>query len=89
MAKVWRILKSTQGKKSRLDPALNDGACAALMVNSGIGAFALVVDAKDEIAAAFYRHHGFLQIPSNPLTLFFPLAEVGTVSSLSHPPARP
>jgi hypothetical protein len=32
MAKVWRILKSTQGKKSRLDPALNDGACAALMV---------------------------------------------------------
>jgi hypothetical protein len=32
MAKVSRILKSTQGIKSRLDPALNDGACAALMV---------------------------------------------------------
>jgi hypothetical protein len=31
------------------------------------------VDAKDEQAAAFYRHHGFLALQSDPLTLFLPL----------------
>lgn len=41
-----------------------------------IAAHALVVDAKDEGAAAFYRHHGFLPLPDSPLTLFLPLATV-------------
>lgn len=41
---------------------------------SEIAAFALMVDAKDEIAAAFYRHHGFIALPDSPLTLFLPLA---------------
>lgn len=39
-----------------------------------IAAFALVVDAKDKIAAAFYRHHGFSAFAASPLTLFLPLA---------------
>lgn len=43
---------------------------------SEIAAFALVVDAKDETAAAFYRHHGFIALPDSPLTLFLPLAAV-------------
>jgi hypothetical protein len=34
----------------------------------------LVVEAKDEAAAAFYRHHAFLALPDSPLTLFLPLA---------------
>jgi len=41
-----------------------------------IAAYALVVDAKDEQAAAFYRHHGFITLPDSPLTLFLPLATV-------------
>jgi ribosomal protein S18 acetylase RimI-like enzyme len=41
-----------------------------------IAAYALTVDAKDEMAAAFYRHHGFLALPETPLTLFLPLATV-------------
>lgn len=41
-----------------------------------IAAHALTVDAKDEAAAAFYRHHGFLALPETPLTLFLPLATV-------------
>ena len=41
---------------------------------SEIAAFALVVDAKDEAAGAFYRHHGFIPLPDSPLTLFLPLA---------------
>ena len=41
-----------------------------------IAAYALTVDAKDETAAAFYRHHGFIALPEMPLTLFLPLATV-------------
>jgi len=43
---------------------------------SEIAAFALMVDAKDDAAAAFYRHHGFLALPDSPFTLFLPLASV-------------
>jgi hypothetical protein len=35
----------------------------------------MMVDSKDEVvAAAFYRHHGFIALPDSPLTLFLPLA---------------
>lgn len=44
--------------------------------SSEIAAYALIVDAKDETAAAFYRHHGFIALPDSPLTLFLPLATV-------------
>jgi GNAT superfamily N-acetyltransferase len=51
------------------------------VVRSEIAAYALVVDAKDDQAAGFYRHHGFLEITGKPLTLFLPLATVeGKVS---------
>ncbi len=43
---------------------------------SEIAAYALMVDAKDEAAAAFYRHHGFIALPDSPRTLFLPLATV-------------
>ncbi|MBR8247245.1 GNAT family N-acetyltransferase [Burkholderia cenocepacia] len=56
---------------------------AALLVNalqraakSEIAAVALTVDAKDETAAAFYRHFGFAPLTSDPLALFMPLATV-------------
>jgi len=45
---------------------------------SEIAAYALMVDAKDEAAAAFYRHHGFIALPDSPFTLFLPLATVRT-----------
>jgi ribosomal protein S18 acetylase RimI-like enzyme len=41
---------------------------------SEIAAYAMVVDAKDKKAAAFYQHHGFIPLPDSPLTLFLPLA---------------
>lgn len=48
----------------------------ARAAGSEIAAFALVVDAKDETAVAFYRHHGFIALPDSPRTLFLPLATV-------------
>ncbi len=43
---------------------------------SEIAAYAMMVDAKDAVAAAFYRHHGFIALPDSPLSLFLPLATV-------------
>ncbi|QHJ00423.1 GNAT family N-acetyltransferase [Xylophilus rhododendri] len=59
------------------------GLGGALLVNAlhraagiEVGAVVLIVDAKDEQAAAFYLHHGFIAITASPLTLFLPLASV-------------
>lgn len=42
--------------------------------NADPAIFALVVDAKDDAAVAFYRHVGFQSFASRPLSLFVPLA---------------
>lgn len=39
-----------------------------------LGIYAIIVDAKHEKAAAFYREHGFQPFPSRPLRLFMPVA---------------
>lgn len=41
-----------------------------------IAAFALVVDAKDQVAAAFYAHHGFIAFDAEPMSHFLPLSAV-------------
>ena len=46
----------------------------ARVARSEIAAYALIVDAMDEDASSFYRHHGFIPLPDSPLTLFLPLA---------------
>ena len=43
-------------------------------IRAEIAAYALVVDAKNDSAAAFYQHHGLIALPSQPMTLFLPLA---------------
>jgi ribosomal protein S18 acetylase RimI-like enzyme len=48
-------------------------------VRSEIAACSMLVDAKDGVAAAFYRHHGFIALPDSPLTLFLPLATIRLV----------
>ncbi|MDR1228597.1 MAG: GNAT family N-acetyltransferase [Azoarcus sp.] len=59
------------------------GLGGALLINalrraarSEIAAFALVVDAKDAAAAAFYQHYEFIELAGSPLKLFLPLATV-------------
>ena len=46
----------------------------ARAAHSGVGAFAMVVDAKDRVAGAFYTHHGFNPFLNEPLAFYFPLA---------------
>lgn len=38
-----------------------------------VGAFALLVDAKNEQAKAFYQHYGFTTCLDSPMTLYLPL----------------
>lgn len=45
-------------------------------VTAEIAAYAFLVDAKDEAAASFYAHHGFMALPEQPLFMFIPLATV-------------
>ena len=65
------------------------GIGGALLADAGMRAlraeapgFTLVVDAKDDQAATFYKHHGFLELSGNPRGLFLPL---GTLRKLSAP----
>ena len=51
-------------------------------LRSEIAAYALVVDAKDDSAAAFYRHHGMIPFSNQPLTLFLPLATARKITGI-------
>ena len=39
-----------------------------------LGVFAMVVDAKDEAAARFYEHHGFVAMPDEARRLYLPIS---------------
>ena len=73
VARVGRLAVSVAFQKRQLGAALLWDAGLRAM-QSGMGVFALVVDAKDETAAAFYKHHGFVSFSSNPLTFVLPIA---------------
>ncbi len=46
-----------------------------LKARQQIAAYALVVDAKDDVAKAFYVHFGFKPLRDAPLTLYLPLGQ--------------
>jgi GNAT superfamily N-acetyltransferase len=72
VARVGRLVidQSFQGRK--LGAALlADAALCAL--RSEVAVFALVVDAKDDAAGAFHRHHGFEMYGGQPKELIVPL----------------
>lgn len=58
---------------------LVDAMSRALLVSQEVGGPFLFVDAKDEAAAAFYRHFGFVPLPVDPLTLVIRLDFVDAV----------
>lgn len=39
-----------------------------------VGVYALLVDAKNDSAKAFYKKYGFIELADEPMTLFLPLA---------------
>jgi ribosomal protein S18 acetylase RimI-like enzyme len=71
--RMGRLAVDRQFKGQGLGAALLADALTRAL-SSDIAAFALIVDAKDDVAAAFYRHHGFIAFGDNPRALFLPLA---------------
>ncbi|OGT80864.1 MAG: GNAT family N-acetyltransferase [Gammaproteobacteria bacterium RIFCSPLOWO2_02_FULL_61_13] len=74
--RMGRLAVATDFSKRGLGAALLADALARTM-NSEIAAYALIVDAKDQTAANFYRHHQFSPLGQNPLMLYLPLGGLG------------
>ncbi len=55
---------------------LYDALGRALALRAMTGVWAVVVDAIDERAAAWYRHQEFVPLPEEPLRLYLPLRRV-------------
>ncbi|WP_395020860.1 GNAT family N-acetyltransferase [Dongia sp.] len=72
-ALVGRLAVDSHHAGKALGSALLYDALARAM-NAEPAIFALVVDAKDERAAGFYRRFGFLPFTSRPLSFFLPIA---------------
>ena len=73
VARLGRLAVDAAYRGRKLGSALLwDAGLRAL--RSEIAVYALVVDAKDESAEAFYRHHGFVAFGGQPRQLVLPLA---------------
>lgn len=70
--RIGRLAVDTRFQKRGLGGALVGDALQRVLA-SAPAAYALLVDAKDEHAADFYRHHGFINLVSQPQILFLPL----------------
>jgi GNAT superfamily N-acetyltransferase len=55
---------------------LMDALRRSLEASARIAAMAVLVDAKDDAAHAFYRHFGFLPLHEQPRRLFLPMKNV-------------
>lgn len=73
--RMGRLAVSTAHRRMGLGAALLANALQRAS-RADIAAYALVVNAMDEQAAAFYSHHGMICLPDAQLTLLLPLASV-------------
>ena len=71
--RVGRFAVSSQFQGRGLG-AMMLGEAALRAMRAEAAAFTLLVDAKNDRAAAFYRHHGFRPLLNQPLILYLPLA---------------
>jgi GNAT superfamily N-acetyltransferase len=55
---------------------LADALIRAAVASRDVGSMAVIVDAIDETARAFYERHGFEQFGDDPLRLFISMADV-------------
>lgn len=79
VAKLGRLAIDVQFQKRQLGSALLWDACLRAS-RSELAVFAMVVDAKDDHAKAFYIHHGFSEFSSIPRQLMLPLTKFTLIS---------
>ena len=74
---LGRLARSSDFKGQGVGELLLMGALKqALAQSKGIASTAVVVDAKDDRARAFYRRYGFLDLPDHPNRLFLPMETI-------------
>ncbi len=77
---LGRLARSKQFKGRGVGELLLMGALKrALEHSSNIASVAVVVDAIDENAHAFYGRYGFIDIPNHPNRLFMPMKTVAQI----------
>ncbi len=64
---------SGQGLGSAL---LIDALRRVRVASDTLAVYAVVVDAKDERARAFYRRFGFIELPDSAMRLFLPMSTI-------------
>jgi len=75
-ALIGRLARDLKVRGERIgDLLLADAIRRVIDASRSLAVFAIVVDAIDERAAAFYRDFGFQPFPSRPLRLFMPASE--------------
>ncbi|HEV8692701.1 MAG TPA: GNAT family N-acetyltransferase, partial [Lysobacter sp.] len=75
VARLGRLAVASRFQRRQLGAALLWDA-AQRAVRSEVAVYALVVDAKDDAAAAFYLHHGFIAFGVAPRQFVLPLASL-------------
>lgn len=71
-ARLGRLAIDVRYQGKKLGVALMSNAVARAL-RSDIAALMMVVEAKNDVAAAFYMHHGFRRDPHDALRLYAPL----------------
>lgn len=75
VARLGRLAIDERFRGRKLGSALLANAASRAAAND-VAMFAMIVDAKDDDAMAFYRHHGFVAYGSSPMTLIAPLKDL-------------
>lgn len=74
---IGRLARSHALKGQRIGELLLMDALHRSLLNSNqVASWAVVVDAKDEDAAKFYEHYGFIRLPNIPKRLFLPMKTI-------------
>jgi predicted GNAT family N-acyltransferase len=74
---LGRLARSTDLRGQGIgEILLVDALRKALQNSTHVASWAVVVDAKDEEAAVFYKRYGFIPFPTKPNRLFLPMNSI-------------
>ena len=74
---IGRLAVSNEFRGQRLgELLLMDALNRCLSGSKQVASAVVIVDAKDDSAAAFYKKYGFIELPKTPKRLFLPMATI-------------
>jgi ribosomal protein S18 acetylase RimI-like enzyme len=74
---LGRLARSVEFRGQGIgETLLVDALKKAVQNSTHVASWAVIVDAKDEEAAEFYKRYGFISFPSRPNRLFLPMTSI-------------